>query len=48
MRTFADPTWSDWGAIFAMGSLSLMPSLIIFFIFQKYVVEGIATTGLKA
>ena len=48
MRMFADPTWSDWGAIFAMGTLSLMPSLIIFFIFQKYIVEGIATSGLKA
>ena len=48
MRMFADPTWSDWGAIFAMGTLSLVPSLLIFFIFQKYVVEGIATTGLKA
>ena len=48
MRMFADPTWSDWGAIFAMGTLSLLPSLIIFFIFQKYIVEGIATTGLKA
>ena len=48
MRMFADPTWSDWGAIFAMGTLSLLPSLIIFFIFQKYIVEGIATTGLKS
>lgn len=48
MRMFADPTWSDWGAIFAMGTLSLVPSLIIFFIFQKYIVEGIATTGLKS
>jgi len=47
MRTFADPNWSDWGAIFAMGTLSLLPSLIIFFLFQKYIVEGIATTGLK-
>jgi multiple sugar transport system permease protein len=47
MRTFSDPNWSDWGAIFAMGTLSLLPSLIIFFIFQKYIVEGIATTGLK-
>ncbi|GHV38979.1 putative ABC transporter permease protein YesQ [Spirochaetia bacterium] len=48
MRQFADPTYTDWGAIFAMGTLSLMPSLIIFFIFQKYIVEGIATSGLKA
>jgi len=48
IRMFADPTQTDWGAIFAMGSLSLVPSLIIFFIFQKYIVDGIATTGLKA
>ena len=48
MRMFADPTWTDWGAIFAMGSLSILPSLVIFFIFQKYIVEGIATSGIKA
>jgi multiple sugar transport system permease protein len=47
MRMFADPTYTDWGAIFAMGTLSLVPSLVIFFIFQKYIVEGIATSGLK-
>ena len=49
IRLFADPTGeTNWGAIFAMGTLSLLPSLIIFFIFQKYIVEGIATTGLKS
>jgi len=49
LRNFADPTsHTDWGAIFAMGSLSLLPSLIIFFLFQKYIVEGISTTGMKA
>jgi len=49
MRNFADPTsHTDWGAIFAMGTLSLLPSLIIFFLFQKYIVEGISTTGMKA
>ena len=48
IRMFSDPSNTDWGAILAMGTLSVLPSLIIFFIFQKYVVEGIATTGLKA
>jgi multiple sugar transport system permease protein len=48
MRMFADPTYTDWGAIFAMGTLSLLPSLVIFFIFQKYIVEGISTTGMKS
>ena len=48
IRGFLDQQHSDWGPVFAMGSLSLLPSLIIFFVFQKYVVEGIATTGLKS
>ncbi|GHV54117.1 putative ABC transporter permease protein YesQ [Spirochaetia bacterium] len=48
LRMFSDPqSATDWGAIFAMGSLSLLPSLIIFLVFQKYIVEGIATSGLK-
>jgi multiple sugar transport system permease protein len=47
IRMFADPSQTDLGAIFAMGTLSIVPSLILFFAFQKYVVEGIATTGLK-
>jgi len=48
LRTYADPTGSsDWGAIFAMSGLSLVPVFIVFVAFQKYLVEGIATTGLK-
>lgn len=48
LRMFADPTTStDWGAIFAMGTLSLLPVLLIFVAFQKYLSQGIATTGLK-
>ena len=48
LRTFADPSGqTDWGAIFAMMSLSLIPVFVIFILFQKYLVEGISTTGLK-
>ncbi len=48
LRTFADPSGqTDWGAIFAMSSLSLVPVFIIFVSFQRYLVEGISTTGLK-
>lgn len=48
MRMFADPmSTTDWGAIFAVGTLSLIPIFIVFIIFQKYLVEGISTTGLK-
>jgi multiple sugar transport system permease protein len=38
---------STWGALFAMSCISIVPLLVIFFIFQKRLVEGIATTGLK-
>lgn len=48
LKMFADPgAVSDWGALFAMSSLSLVPIMVIFFSFQKYLVEGISTTGLK-
>ena len=48
LRTFADPSGqTDWGAIFAMSSLSLVPVFVIFILFQKYIVEGISTSGLK-
>jgi ABC-type anion transport system duplicated permease subunit len=48
LRTFADPSGqSDWGAIFAMSSLFLVPVFAILVVFQRYLVQGIATTGLK-
>jgi multiple sugar transport system permease protein len=48
LRTFADPsTVSNWGAIFAMSSLALVPVFVVFVFFQRYLVEGISTTGLS-
>lgn len=48
LRSFADPnSATNWGAIFAMSSLSLFPVFIVFIFFQRYLVEGISTTGLK-
>lgn len=48
LKQFLDASsTSNWGAMFAMSVVSLLPVLIIFFIFQKYIVEGISTTGLK-
>ena len=48
LRLFSDPNSStDWGAMFAMGVLSLAPPVLLFFFFQKYIVEGISTSGLK-
>lgn len=48
LKLFADPnSVTNWGSMFAMSILSLIPVLIVFFIFQKNIVEGISTTGLK-
>lgn len=48
LKLFCDPgSSSDYGAMFAMSSLSILPAIIIFIFFQKYLVEGISTSGLK-
>jgi multiple sugar transport system permease protein len=48
LKLFSDPAAvSDWGAMFAMSTLSLLPVFAVFLFFQRYIVEGISTTGLK-
>jgi multiple sugar transport system permease protein len=48
LRTFADEnSVTNWGALFAMLGLSLVPTFLLFIFFQRYIVEGIATSGLK-
>ena len=48
LKLFCDPgSSSDYGAMFAMSTLSIIPAVTIFIVFQKYLVEGIATSGLK-
>jgi len=48
LKLFLDgESLNNWGGMFAMSTLSLVPVFVIFFIFQKYIVEGISTSGLK-
>lgn len=48
LRTFTDSTAeSDWGGLFAMSVLSLLPVFVFFLFFQRLLIEGIATTGMK-
>lgn len=48
LRTFIDSTGqSSWGPMFAMSIVSLIPVFLIFLFGQKYLVKGIATTGIK-
>lgn len=48
LKLFLDgDSLNNWGGMFAMASASLIPIVIVFFIFQRYIVEGISTSGLK-
>ena len=48
LKLFCDPgSSSDYGAMFAMSTLSILPVLLIFIFLQKYLVDGIASSGLK-
>ena len=38
---------SDYGAQMAMAVLALVPVLLFFVLFQRYLVDGVATQGLK-
>jgi multiple sugar transport system permease protein len=48
LRSFIDATGeSSWGPMFAMSIVSLVPLFLVFLFGQKYLVKGIATTGIK-
>lgn len=48
IKMFADSaSTTDFGAMFAMSTLSLIPVFLIFLFFNRYLVEGIGTSGLK-
>jgi multiple sugar transport system permease protein len=45
---WADPMASTkWGALLAMGFLSLVPVMLVFAFLQRYIVDGVSTQGLK-
>lgn len=48
LRSFVDSSAeSDWGGLFAMSTLSLVPIFLFFLFFQRLLIDGIATTGMK-
>ncbi|MFH9193787.1 carbohydrate ABC transporter permease [Streptomyces globisporus] len=48
LRSFVDQSsTSAYGPMFAMSVISVLPIVLFFFVFQRYLVQGIATTGLK-
>ncbi|MDR0878414.1 MAG: carbohydrate ABC transporter permease [Treponema sp.] len=48
IKMFADSSSvTDYGAMFAMSTLSLVPVFLIFLFFNRHIMEGISTQGLK-
>lgn len=48
IRAFMDSAGqSNWGAMFAMSVVSLVPIFLVFLFGQRFLVRGIATTGIK-
>jgi len=48
LRLYVDQTsTSDYGAQMAMAVLALVPVILFFIVFQRHLVEGVATQGLK-
>jgi multiple sugar transport system permease protein len=48
LRAFTDSTGrSEWGPLFAMSVLSLAPVFVVFLLFQRLIIRGIAMSGLK-
>ncbi|NKY09680.1 carbohydrate ABC transporter permease [Cellulomonas hominis] len=48
LRLFLDSSsGSSWGPMFAMSIVTILPLFLIFLLGQRYLVQGIATTGMK-
>jgi multiple sugar transport system permease protein len=48
LRAFVDSSGrSEWGPLFAMSTLSLVPVFLVFLFGQRLIIRGIATQGLK-
>ena len=49
LKLFLDPeSASEYGSMLAMSTVSLVPVLLIFILFQRYLVEGTTMTGIKS
>jgi ABC-type glycerol-3-phosphate transport system permease component len=44
---FGQHQFTQWGYVFALSTLSLLPILVVFICFQKYFITGITTGGVK-
>ncbi|MMZ65140.1 L-arabinose transport system permease protein AraQ [compost metagenome] len=37
----------DWGSLLAMSTITMIPVLVVFLVFQRHFIQGITTSGMK-
>ncbi len=47
LANFSGEAGSNWQSIMTAATVSMLPLVIVFLVFQKQIVKGIALTGLK-
>ena len=47
IQTFQQQYASDWNYVLAAATVAALPTLLIFFVFQKQIVESIKSAGFK-
>ena len=48
LRSFVDASGtSAWGQLFAMSVLAILPIFLVFLVFQRLIIEGVAMSGMK-
>ena len=47
LRFFQAQDFTDWTRLMAVSIVVLVPSLVLFFVAQKYYIHGVVTTGIK-
>jgi multiple sugar transport system permease protein len=45
---FQNQHLTEWGQVFAASIIALIPVVVVYVVFQRYFVAGIATTGMKS
>lgn len=48
LQQFLNEFTVDWTMLMAAATIFVLPVVILFFVFQKNFVEGVATSGIKA
>jgi multiple sugar transport system permease protein len=47
MALFSGEASTQWNLIMAASALAIVPVLLVFFIFQRQIIEGVVLTGVK-